>query len=92
MIFDVKMYFTRKSRFVANGYRSTNIEQSKYSGVVPRDTVKIYLTYSYLHGIDAMTADIQNVYLQILIYMNHWMVLIPELGSQLKVKRAYILF
>ena len=90
MIFDVKFYFTRKSRFVVNGYISTDLYHSNYSGAASRYTMRIYLTYLDLHVIDIMEAGICDVYLQAPIYMKYWTVLGPEFGSELKVKKAYI--
>ena len=46
MIFDVKMDFTRKARFVANGSRTRDPAESTYAGVVSRETVRIALTYA----------------------------------------------
>jgi len=40
IIFDVKMDFTRKARFVANGSKTPDLE-STYPGVVSRETVQI---------------------------------------------------
>jgi len=37
MIFDVKMDFTRKARFVANESRTGDPEESTYAGVVSRE-------------------------------------------------------
>ena len=43
-IFDVKTDFTRKARFVVNGSRTRDPDQSTYAGVVSRETVRIALT------------------------------------------------
>ena len=64
MIFEVKMDFRRKARYVANGAKNPNLKTSSYSGVVPRETVHITLTYGALNGLNVMSADIQNAYLQ----------------------------
>ena len=72
MIFDVKMDFTRKARFVANGSRTRDLAESTYAGVVSRETVCIALTYAALHGLDVMAADIRNAYLQAPISVKYW--------------------
>ena len=48
IIFDVKMDFTRKARWVKDGHRTPDLEDNKYAGVVSRESVRIALTS--LHG------------------------------------------
>jgi len=90
MIFDVKMDFTRKARFVANGSRTRDLAESTYAGVVSRETVCIALTYAALHDLDIMAANIRNAYLQAPISVKYWTTLGPEFGSELKGRRANI--
>ena len=63
-MFDVKMDFTRKSRWVKDGHRTPDPETSSYAGVVSRESIRILLTYTALHEVDVMAADIRNAYLQ----------------------------
>ena len=46
MIFEVKMDFGRKARFVANGAKTPDLTTTNYTGVVSWDTVRITLTYT----------------------------------------------
>ena len=48
IIFDVKMDFTRKARWVKDGHRTPDPESSSYAGVVSRESVRIALTYAAL--------------------------------------------
>ena len=59
MIFDIKLDFTRKARYVA-GCHTTSIT---YSSVVARDSVRLVLLHAALNDIDLLAADIDNVYL-----------------------------
>ena len=54
MIFDVKMEFTRKACFVANGAKTPNPKESTYAGVVSIESFPIPFTYSDLMGFDNM--------------------------------------
>ena len=64
MIFDRKMDFTRKARFVANGAKTPKPKESTYAGVVSRESVCITFTYATMISFDIMATDIQNAYLQ----------------------------
>ena len=64
LIFDVKMDFTRKARYVLDGHRTADPEDSTYAGVVSRESVRIALTYAALNQVDVCAADILNAYLQ----------------------------
>ena len=60
MIFDIKMNFTRKARWVKNGHLTPDIEDSKYEGVGSRDSVRIALAYSDIHQTQVLFVDIRN--------------------------------
>ena len=65
IIFDVKMDFTRKARWVLDGHKTPDpIGISTYAGVVSRESVRIAFTYAALNGLDVFAADIRNAYLQ----------------------------
>jgi hypothetical protein len=64
IIFDVKMDFTRKARWVLDGHKTPNPIGSTYAGVVSRESVRIALTYAASNGLDVVAADIRNAYLQ----------------------------
>ena len=63
-MFDVKMDFTRKARWVKDGHLTPYPETSSYAGVVRRKSISILLTYAEIHEVDVMAADIRNSYLQ----------------------------
>ena len=63
MIFDVKMDFTRKARFVAGGHMTEAPSSVTYSSVVSRDSVRLAFLIAELNGLDVMACDIGNAYL-----------------------------
>jgi hypothetical protein len=63
LIFDVKMDFTRKARFVAGGHMTDPPPTLTYSSVVSRDSVRIALLLAALNDVDLLAADIGNAYL-----------------------------
>ena len=66
LVFDVKMDFTRKARWVNYGHKTPDPEQPTFAGVVSRESVRIALTYAGLNNMQVMAADIKNAYLQAL--------------------------
>ena len=65
IIFDVKMDYTRKARWVLNGHLTPDATDiSTYAGVVSRESKRIALTYAALNDLDVIAADIRNAYLQ----------------------------
>ena len=63
MVFDVKMDFTRKARFVAGGNTTEAPSSMTYSSVVSRDSVRILLTVAALNDLDVYSCDVANAYL-----------------------------
>jgi len=78
LIFDVKMDFTRKARWVKDGHLTPDPKGSTYAGVESRESIRIALTYAALNGIDVMAADIQNAFLQDPLTEKHYVVCGPE--------------
>ena len=64
MIFDERMDFTMKARWVLDGHKTAEPKISTYAGVVSRWSVCIALTYAAINGVDVTTANIMNAYLQ----------------------------
>ena len=62
MVFDVKMDFTIKSRFVDTGCHALKSDESCYAGVVSHEGTHIAFTYDSLNMIDIMVDDIKNDY------------------------------
>ena len=58
ILFEVKMDFRRKARYVANGATTPNLTSSAYAGVVSRESIRIAFTLAAFNGHDIMTADI----------------------------------
>ena len=64
LVWDVKMEFTSKSRWVLDVHKTPSPIGLTYAGVVSRESVRIDFTYAALNGLDVCAADIQNAYLQ----------------------------
>jgi Reverse transcriptase (RNA-dependent DNA polymerase) len=90
IIFDVKMDFTRKARWVLDGHKTSTPEGSTYAGVVSRESVRIALTYAALNGLPVMAADIQNAYLQAPSSQKHYIICGEEFGLENVGKKALI--
>ena len=63
MIFDVKMDFTRKARFVAGGHTTDTPCSITYSSVVSRDSVRLAFLIAGLNDLDVLAGDVTNAYL-----------------------------
>ena len=63
VIFDVKMDFTRKARFVAGGHMTTTPDSLTYSSVVSRDSIRIAFLVAGLNDLDVLAGDVTNAYL-----------------------------
>lgn len=63
LIFDVKMDFTRKARFVAGGHVTDPPSSITYSSVVSRESVCIAFLVAALNDLKILTSDIGNAYL-----------------------------
>ena len=63
IVFNIKMDFTRKARFVANGSRTEAEAEHTYASVVSRDSVRIALLYAALNDLDILSGDVAAAYL-----------------------------
>ena len=90
IIFDVKMDFTRKVRWVLDGHKKSEPKISTYSGVVSRESVRIALTYAALNVLDVTTADIRNAYLQAPSSQCEYIVCGPDSGLENAGKKCLI--
>ncbi len=63
MIFDIKMDFTRKARFVAGGHVTDPPTSITYSSVVACDSVRLAFLIAALNDLNILSADIGNAYL-----------------------------
>ena len=91
IIWDIKMDFTRKARWVKDGHRTPDLEDCKYDGVVSRESVRIMLTYAALHDLPVLAADIRNAYLQAPSSQKHYVICGAEFGLENVGKKALIL-
>ena len=90
LIFDVKMDFTRKARWVLDGHKTSKPEGSTYAGVVSRESVRIMFTYAALNGLDVCAGDIRNAYLQAPSSQQDYIICGPEFGAENVGKKALI--
>ena len=88
IIFDVKMCFTRKAKWVLDGHKTAEPKISTYAGVVSRESVRITLTYAALNGADITAGDIRNAYLQAPSSQRDYIVFGPEFGLENVGKKA----
>jgi len=63
IVFDIKMDFTRKARFVAGGHTTETPAAMTYSSVVSRESVRLGFMIAALNGLDVMACDLENAYL-----------------------------
>ena len=90
LVWDVKMDFTRKARWVLDGHKTPNPIGSTYAGVVSRDSIRIAFTYTALNGLDVFAADIRNAYLQAPSSQKDYILCGPEFGIENVGKTALI--
>ena len=90
LIYDVKMDFTRKARWVLDGHKTPNPTISTYAGVVSRDSIRIAFTYAALNDIDVWAADIKTAYLQAPSSQKDFIICGSEFGLENVGKRALI--
>ena len=90
LVWDVKMDFTRKARWVLDGHKTPDPICSQYAGVVSRESVRIAFTYAALNGLDVCVADIRNAYLQAPSSRKDYFVCGPEFGLENEGKVALI--
>ena len=90
LIFDVKMDFTRKARFVLDGDKTEKPDISTYAGVVSRESIRIALTYASLNELQVYAADIQNAYLQAPSSQKHYIECGAEFGKENIGRKALI--
>ena len=82
IIFDVKMDFTRKARWVLDGHRILNPSYPTFVSVVSRESIRISLTYAVLNGLNIYAADIQSVYLQAPSSEKYYIIYRKEFGLE----------
>ena len=89
LTWDVKMYFTRKDRWINDGHMTVDSLETNYSGVVSRDSVWIAFTLAAMNGLDICAVDIQNAYIQASMSEKHYVICGPEFNEHQE-KKALI--
>jgi hypothetical protein len=85
IIWDVKMDFTRKARYVAGGHRTEEPPKAlTYSSVVSRESVRLALLIAALNNLDVRLTDIKNAYLNAPITEKYYVIAGDEFGPELK--------
>ena len=82
LVWDVKMDFMRKARWVLNGHKMPDPVGSTFTRVVSRESIRIAFTYAALNGLDMLAADIRNSYLQAPSSQKDYIVCGPEFGIE----------
>ena len=66
------MDFTSKARFVAGGHTSEAPASITYSSVVSRYSARLAFTIAALSGVDVMSCDLDNAYLNVMCREKIW--------------------
>ena len=82
MIFDVKMEFTHKARFVAGGHMTEAPSSITYASVITRDSVRLAFLIAALNGLDILACDIGNAYLNAPCHEKIWFLGGAEVGTE----------
>jgi hypothetical protein len=80
MIFDVNQDLTRKARLVAGGHQTKLSQESVYSSVVMRDSVRIAFTMAAVNFSQVLSGDVQNAYLNAQTAERCYCIAWPEFG------------
>jgi hypothetical protein len=80
IVWDLKMDFTRKCRWVKDGHRTPLSDQSNYAGVVSRESVRIAFTYAAMMDLPVCAGDVRNAFLQAPASEKHYIICGPEFG------------
>ena len=81
LVWDVKMDFTRKTRFVKDDHKTADLFGSNFAGVVLRDKFNISSTYASLKNLGVFYAGIKNAYIQTQSSEKHHIICGPEFGD-----------
>ena len=82
LVWDVKMDFTRKARWVLDGHKTPDPIGSTYASVVSRESVHIALTYAALNDLDVFAVNIWNAYLQAPLSQKDYIICGSEFGIE----------
>ena len=82
LVWDVKMDFMRKARWVLDRHKMPDPIGFTFAGVVSRESVRIAFTYAALNGLQVFAADIRNTYLQAPSSQKDYVMCGPEFGIE----------
>jgi hypothetical protein len=83
VVFDIKMYFSCKARFVTGGHVTETPEVQIYASVVSHDSVGIALLIEALHDVSVVSADVQGASLNAPCLEKVYTICGPEFGPEL---------
>jgi len=81
LVFDIKMDWSYKARFVAGGHTTEVPTSLTFSSVVGKDSVRICLLLANLNGLKVLMADIGNAYLNAPCREKIFFIAGPEFGK-----------
>ncbi len=81
IVFVIKVNFTSKARFVADGSKMASPSLITYMSVVSRDSVQIVFLIAGLNDLNVLSADLQNACLNADCREKIYVVRGPEFGS-----------
>ena len=90
LLWNLKVDFTRKTRWVTDEHQTPDLKQSNYAGVVTWDSIRIALTSVSLNELEVTAADIHIAYLQAPSLENHYVVCNGDFGIENRGKVALI--
>ena len=92
IIYDVKFDLTRKARLVAGGHRNKRVSSHiTFSTVASRDSIRIGFLLAALNGMDVLSGDISNAYLNAPNRENVYVILGKEIfGEEFEGHKAVI--
>lgn len=90
MIFNMKMDFTQKARFVAGGHMTNPLTMITYSSMVFCDSVHIAFLLAVLNDVPILSTDIGNAYLNAKPRERGFTTAGPEFGAELQGRSVLI--
>jgi hypothetical protein len=91
IIWDVKADFTRKARYVAEGYRTDPPAALCYASVVSRESVRLAFLIAALNDLDVLAADLGNAFINSPCAERIYIVCGPEWGDDMKGRLAKVI-
>ena len=82
IIFDVKMDYTRKAKWVKDGHKTSDLTMSSFADVVSWESIRISLTYAGLLGLPVIGGVIKNANIQAQSSEKNFIFCGPEFGFE----------